>query len=141
MQVAIAQRSVATVAYMDESDQMLWRISRLEAARDQLFEGNLNALARKLELRDGSYLGQMLRGVRPITEKFVKRFEEAIGRPGWFDQGASALSAQALEIAQQIDEFPEGPIRSYVIRMCREVIAFARTGGEADDSTQERKQA
>lgn len=71
--------------YMDEADLLLWRIERLQAAIKRLDDGNLNAFGRRMGFADGSYIGQMLRGTRAISEKFVRKFEEENRLPGWFD--------------------------------------------------------
>lgn len=46
-----------------------YRRRRLQEFVDAKFEGNKAALGRALEYRDGAFVGQMLRGERPITEK------------------------------------------------------------------------
>jgi len=70
---------------MDEAELVLWRVDRLQAAIDRLDEGNLNSFGRRMGWRDGSYVGQMLRGDRAISEKFVRKFEDITGLSGWFD--------------------------------------------------------
>jgi hypothetical protein len=74
-----------TLPFMDEAELLLWRIERLQAAIDRLDEGNLNAFGRRMGWSDGSYVGQMLRGARAISEKFVRKFESETGLRGWFD--------------------------------------------------------
>lgn len=70
---------------MDDAELLLWRIERLQAAIDHLDEGNLNAFGKRMGWADGSYVGQMLRGTRAISEKFIRRFEYATQLDGWFD--------------------------------------------------------
>lgn len=57
---------------MTDDELTLWRIERLQAAIDRLDGGNLNAFGRRMGWKDGSYVGQMLRGTRAITEKFTR---------------------------------------------------------------------
>lgn len=71
--------------YMDEGELVLWRVERLRAAIQKLDEGNLNAFGRRMGYADGSYIGQMIRGTRAISEKFVRKFEDDNRLPGWFD--------------------------------------------------------
>lgn len=70
---------------MDDAELLLWRIERLQAAIDHLDDGNLNAFGKRMGWADGSYVGQMLRGARAISEKFIRRFEYATKLDGWFD--------------------------------------------------------
>jgi hypothetical protein len=84
MQGAIATAHRVT-PYAMEGDLTLWRVARLQAAIDKLDAGNLNAFGRRMGLKDGSYIGQMLRGTRPITEKFVRKLESIPQMDGWFD--------------------------------------------------------
>lgn len=75
-----------------------WRLNRLQAAIDDLDDGNVNAFARRLGLRDGSYIRQLLRGARPINEKVIFKIEEAIPQlNGWFDRDQHASVESALE--------------------------------------------
>lgn len=84
-QVAEATAGRITLPVMDEAELLLWRIARLQAAIDRLDGGNLNAFGRRMGWSDGSYVGQMLRGARAISEKFVRKFESETGLQGWFD--------------------------------------------------------
>lgn len=93
-----------TLPRMDDADLLLWRIDRLQAAIDRLDGGNLNAFGRRMGWIDGSYVGQMLRGARAISEKFVRKFEAETGLSGWFDplqaEGGDSLEYQVrIEIA------------------------------------------
>lgn len=58
------------------------------AALAQKHGGNA-ALGRKLEFRDGAYIGQMIKGQRPITEKFIAAAEKLPGCNGWFSLSSS----------------------------------------------------
>jgi|GEM_PF-1781579 len=59
------------------------RIERLQALVQR--EGGKAALGRRLGYRDGAFIGQMLRGERPISEKTVLLVENLPGYKGWFD--------------------------------------------------------
>lgn len=87
---------------MDEAELILWRIERLQAAIDRLDEGNLNSFGRRMGWKDGSYVGQMLRGARAISEKFIRRFETDTGLTGWFDPEVGR-SPDSLEYQVRIE--------------------------------------
>jgi hypothetical protein len=78
------------VPAMDDADLLLWRMERLRAAIDRLDDGNLNSFGRRMGWKDGSYVGQMLRGSRAISEKFVRKIEALPQMDGWFDPGLAA---------------------------------------------------
>lgn len=82
-QVAFAIEATAIVVAMDEKAIQAWRAKRLEAMVDR--EGGKAATGRKLGYRDGAFVGQMLRGERPITEKTVMFVHSLPGYAGWFD--------------------------------------------------------
>jgi hypothetical protein len=52
------------------------------------FEG-LDPLGRHLGFKDGAYVGQMIRGDRPISERFVARVNGMKGLEGWFYPGTT----------------------------------------------------
>lgn len=68
---------------MDENEIQVWRMQRLEAMVER--EGGKAATGRKLGYRDGAFVGQMLRGDRPISEKTVLAVHALSGYAGWFD--------------------------------------------------------
>ena len=82
-QVANATVAPATVRGMNEHDIQAWRMQRLAAMVER--EGGKAAAGRKLGYRDGAFVGQMLRGERPITEKTVLTVHALSGYAGWFD--------------------------------------------------------
>lgn len=84
-QVANATARQSMMLYMDEAELLLWRVERLRAAIDKLEDGNISAFGRRMGYEDGSYIGQMLRGTRPVAEKFIRKFEEEQSLPDWFD--------------------------------------------------------
>lgn len=67
---------------MDEEQLQAWRRTRLEALANKL--GGKAQLGRKLGYVDGAFVGQMISGVRPITEKTVRAAEALQGCRGWF---------------------------------------------------------
>lgn len=69
---------------MDMRKLSQYRKTRLQAFVDLKFEGNKAALGRALGYRDGAFVGQMLRGERPITEKTVDQINALPGGKGWF---------------------------------------------------------
>lgn len=56
----------------------------MQAYLDVKFEGNKAALGRALGYRDGAFVGQMLRGERPISEKTISQIHALPGGAGWF---------------------------------------------------------
>ena len=59
-----------------------WRIKRLAKAAEAA--GGKAALGRLLGYKDGAYIGQMIRGDRPITEELVAHLEGKAGFSRWF---------------------------------------------------------
>jgi hypothetical protein len=80
-----------------EVELTLWRVKRLQDAIDALDGGNLNAFGRRMGWADGSYVGQILRGTRPITEKFILRLESIPKMAGWFDQDTFENESDSIE--------------------------------------------
>jgi hypothetical protein len=76
---------------METDDIQLHRRERLAAARDKA--GGNAALGRLLGYLDGSYVGQMLRGERPIKEDTVAKLESKPGFNSWFDSPVPATPA------------------------------------------------
>jgi phage repressor protein C with HTH and peptisase S24 domain len=93
-QVAKALVAPATFKSMDEKEIQAWRMQRLEAMVDR--EGGKAAAGRKLGYRDGAFVGQMLRGERPITEKTVLAAHALSGYSGWFDAQDSAVKVPVM---------------------------------------------
>lgn len=80
-----------------EGDLTLWRIERLKDAIARLDGGNLAAFAQRMGWKDGSYVGQMLRGTRPISEKFIRKVESIPQMAGWFDSNHQLEQIGSLE--------------------------------------------
>ena len=60
------------------------RIQRLKDAIDHVSNGNKSDFGRKLYMKDGAFIRQMLAGTRPITEKTIRSIEAFHGMDGWF---------------------------------------------------------
>ena len=70
---------------MDMDEILCWRRVRLLAAVNEFYEGNKAQLGRELGFKDGSYVGQMIKGIRPIEEDRVLQIEALKPRlKGWF---------------------------------------------------------
>lgn len=91
LQVANALVAPATVKCMEEHQIQAWRIERLAAMVER--EGGKAPAGRKLGYKDGAFVGQMLRGERPITEKTVLSVHALSGYAGWFNEGAGELAS------------------------------------------------
>lgn len=68
---------------MEEKQLQTWRIERLKKLSEA--EGGNASLGRRLGFRDGAFIGQMLRGERPVSEKTVMAVHSLPGYTGWFD--------------------------------------------------------
>lgn len=69
---------------MTEGSVQEWRRERMRALARKM-HGNA-ALGRALGWRDGAYVGQMISGDRPITEKVIEKVEALPGARGWFSR-------------------------------------------------------
>lgn len=67
------------------------RRERLEAAAEKA--GGKAALGRLLGYKDGAFVGQMLRGERPVTEETVLKLEAKPAYKGWFGAPTAGLRA------------------------------------------------
>ena len=90
-QILFALVARATVARMDGKDLYAWRRERLAELAQK--RGGNAALGRELGYRDGAFVGQMIRGIRPITEKTVSAAHALPGAAGWFYLDQEAVSA------------------------------------------------
>lgn len=102
-QVANAIEANATLLEMQARQIQAWRIERLKALAIKE-EGNA-ALGRRLGFKDGAYIGQMIRGDRPITEKLILTVHSLPGYAGWFDKKDDSL--QPIEVS--LDANPDYP--------------------------------
>jgi len=81
---------------MSRTDLNLFRIKRLKELIDSpMYKGNATDFARKAEYKAGaSYVGQLLRGERPINEKTIEKWTELeASPPGWFSNDGGELNA------------------------------------------------
>lgn len=96
---------------MTEEELQAWRRTRLEALANQL--GGKAALGRKLGYEDGAFVGQMIKGLRPISEKTVRAAEALEDRfRGWFsflppEQMPSAAERYS-QLLRDLDDIPPG---------------------------------
>lgn len=87
------------------ADREQWRIGRLRALLDHPdFGGSKAALGRALGYQDGSLVGQMLRGERPITEKTVDRIVTMSGGRyrGWFSEVPQVAAVEACGVTAHV---------------------------------------
>jgi len=105
---------------MDAAQLVLWRIERLQAAIDRLDEGNLNSFGRRMGWADGSYVGQMLRGARAISEKFILKFEDVTGMVGWFDPDAS-VAEDGMEFQLRL-ELMQRDVPAHVLQTVLDLV-------------------
>lgn len=84
------------------------RIALLELAAKQM--GGKAALGRALGYADGAFVGQMLRGDRPVTEKTVAALAEVRG----LQPLILGFSASAAENIERTDAFGRIPLVSWV---------------------------
>jgi len=112
---------------MDAQSLQTYRVSRLEALVQR--EGGKAALGRRLGYKDGAFIGQMLRGDRPISEKTMQLVDSLPGCKGWFNganQGHTATETtsklpEALEIMadalRRADELTIDQVRPLLARL------------------------
>jgi hypothetical protein len=121
--IAVASVSTATVLLMDGEALQEWRRKRLRELAEK-FGGNAT-LGRALGYRDGAYVGQMISGIRPITEKTVQSCEGLPGARRWFEK-----RREPAEI--DLDDHPDLiRIRKVQLRLQAGISGYAI---ESDDS-------
>lgn len=103
-QVAKATVAHATVYDMTPDELQKWRAKRLDELAKQL--GGKTALGKKLKHKDGAYVGQMIRGERPITEKTIFVVEGWPGCANWFSlqeqvAGSTPIEQKTAIVAQE----------------------------------------
>lgn len=79
---------------MEKNSDYKWRQKRLtDLAKEK---GGNASLGRLLGFNDGAYIGQMISGHRPITEKLIEKVHGLHGLSGWFvrDPLVTVLIAQ-----------------------------------------------
>jgi SOS-response transcriptional repressor LexA len=137
---------------MDLDRITVWRQGRMEALAKKL--GGKAPLGRALGYADGAYVGQMIRGDRPITEKTVAEAEALPGCAGWFKlttsnvvPGPNVLGkvpliswVRAGEPCETHDNFPPGiaddwldcPVAHGPRTFCLEISGDSMDDGSAD---------
>ena len=112
---------------MDLDEKSEWRRARLYDLA-QKFGGNA-ALGRLLDYKDGAFVGQMIRGIRPITEKTINTAEALPGCAGWF----SAENKSQPPVTLNLDEHPDlVQIRKVSLRLQAGIEGFAIEPEEGD---------
>lgn len=90
---------------MSPDDLQAFRVKRLDALVNKL--GSNNELGRRLGMSNGTFIGQLRRGERAISEKFIAKVEANIrGTQGWFEipkDPASPTTVAADERTQLIN--------------------------------------
>lgn len=93
--------SVGYASPMATDEVQTARRARLQLAAEKV--GGKAALGRLLGYVDGAFVGQMLRGDRPVTEDTVVKLEQKPGFHAWFSGGEKASTLpfrdlQGLEV-------------------------------------------
>lgn len=99
MSIANARLASAMVPLM-EKGLTEWRMERLRAAVERA--GSLAELGRLLRHRNGTQVGHMLAGRRPITEKTVAAIEALPGYRGWFHRDKTAPAPPSGPLADRL---------------------------------------
>lgn len=84
--IANAIETSAIVISMKTEALSIWRRDRLKSLSAK-FGGNA-PLGRALGYADGAFVGQMIKGLRPITEKTIQTAHELPGCSGWFSMNS-----------------------------------------------------
>lgn len=80
---------------MPKTDLQAIRRERLAELLREKYAGNKTALGKALGYKDGAYIGQWLRALRPISEKSVEAIERATHSRGWFHGTAQQQQIEA----------------------------------------------
>lgn len=99
---------------MGEREIQTYRIARLAAMVER--EGGKARAGRKLGYRDGAFIGQMLRGERPITEKTVMAVHALSGYSGWMDQSSHANTAPGSDSPPDVESTPAEDLVASITR-------------------------
>lgn len=88
---------------MVDAKERVTRKDRLEEAKQ--IAGGSNALGRRLGYQTGSYISQLAKGHKPISDALCRKIERAVGQPrGWMD-GVAATEPTGRGIPVQT-QFP-----------------------------------
>jgi len=133
-QVANAQDVLATVPAM-KIDKMTYRRGRLQQAVDLFFEGNKADFGRAMSYKDGSYVGQLLRGGRPITEDLIDAFERHPKIPkGWFDPPKAVAPSSEYPAPSQVRQGATNTKRAPLVEWARLGDDLYKTQEELPDA-------
>lgn len=87
---------------MDRDALAEHRKTKLQEFVDAKFAGNKAELGRALGYRDGAFVGQMLRGERPITEKTVDQIQVLPGGMNWFAVDSPSMRAREPDLGYPV---------------------------------------
>jgi hypothetical protein len=105
---------------MDLDELLMWRRERLQALASKL--GGNAALGRRLGYKDGAFVGQMIKGLRPITEKTIQTIHEMSEARGWFSPPGNV---EGMDV-QEMDKHPDlEPVRVVRLKLRAGVSGFA----------------
>nr|AER23978.1 putative phage repressor [Variovorax sp. HH01] len=105
---------------MDLDELQEWRKGRLQALAAK-FGGNAE-LGRRLGYKDGAFVGQMIRGQRPITEKTIKTIDEMPEARGWFNAPGNV---EGMDV-EEMDKHPDlEPVRVVKLKLKAGMSGFA----------------
>lgn len=105
---------------MDLDELLEWRKGRLQALAAKL--GGNAELGRRLGYRDGAFVGQMIKGLRPITEKTIQAIHEMSEARGWFNPPGNV---EGMDV-QDMDKHPElEPVRVVRLKLKAGMTGFA----------------
>jgi len=94
---------------MDMDELLGWRRERLQALADKL--GGNAALGRLLGYRDGAFVGQMIKGSRPISEKTIAAIHEMHEARNWFVPPGNVIGMDVEDMDQHPDLEPVPVVR------------------------------
>lgn len=78
---------------MNSDDVQTWRQKRMADFAAAM--GGDKTAGQKLGFRDGAYIGQMVKGKRPITEKTIGKVQKIRGFDKWFDATVATETGDA----------------------------------------------
>lgn len=92
---------------MPKAPDQRWRRERLRALAEHVDFAGKAGLGRALGYKDGAFVGQMLNGMRPITEKTVAAVHALRGGKfrGWFDRSGGVDQLATGRLAEPTAEY------------------------------------
>jgi hypothetical protein len=107
---------------MNEINMTEYRIQRLKDAIDHISKGNKSDFGRKLDMRDGAFIRQMLAGTRPITEKTIRSIEAFHGMDGWFTPPIRSARQSATASGKNLTaEYSDWPFKGISLQRVLEL--------------------